>query len=92
MSRLLAWSGLMESGIGACQTFTSWDTVLRIAAVKGSRYGSIADVVGWHGTIDLHFIVKSTYMARCGQESGSDHNVWRVLHRYKGLPQVKCFL
>ncbi|KAK8604572.1 hypothetical protein V6N13_099508 [Hibiscus sabdariffa] len=61
-------------------------------SVKGSRYGSIADVVGWHGTSDLRFTVKSTYMAHCGQESGSDHNVWRVLHHYKSLPQVKHFL
>ncbi|KAK8484670.1 hypothetical protein V6N12_068762 [Hibiscus sabdariffa] len=65
------------------------DIVLRITAIKVPQHGSIADVVRWHGTSDLLFTVKSAYMVCCGQGSGSNHNVWRVLLRYKGLPRLK---
>ncbi|KAK8660761.1 hypothetical protein V6N13_051672 [Hibiscus sabdariffa] len=68
------------------------NVLLHIAAVKGPLVSSSHDRVGWRGTSDLSFSIKSASELRTRQPTSGVHGLWTVLHKFRGLPRIKAFL
>ncbi|KAK8686033.1 hypothetical protein V6N13_125061 [Hibiscus sabdariffa] len=50
------------------------------------------DFLGWGQQPDRQFSVKYVYMIQRGTDSIEADPIWKVIHRYFGLPRIKTFM
>ncbi|KAK8696404.1 hypothetical protein V6N13_001540 [Hibiscus sabdariffa] len=89
--RLVQWLSMMVSGNGVSFT-SSQDLLEHIPGIKPPFQTTTTDSLGWLWSENSGFSVKSTYDERCNYPIGLVDNVWGVLKKFQGVPQVKSFL
>ncbi|KAK8596929.1 hypothetical protein V6N12_065407 [Hibiscus sabdariffa] len=82
---------MMVSGNGVSFT-SSQDLLEHIPGIKPPFQTTTTDSLGWLWSENSGFSVKSTYDERCNYPIGLVDNVWGVLKKFQGVPQVKSFL
>ncbi|KAK8634987.1 hypothetical protein V6N13_022865 [Hibiscus sabdariffa] len=64
--------------------FLPQDILLHIVAIKGPNPSLGRASIGWNGTSDRCFSVKSAYIIRAGVQGDEGARIWKFLSRFKG--------